>query len=214
MISVFPHKLCLQCLCDKAREPKSEVICGTRHRVRQVSLVSEGRKTLLRSGYGGLTCIHRQHGSKESFPGSGYGLLADFADPPISARPKLRWWWPHGLVDAEEIKAEIDEMGQGGFGGAEINDVHHSIHVALDPEGQGRATGPWIDAVRAASDHAKSLGFQIDVAPRAILPRQRPYAQPGRSGREKEVVTGRVMSRTDRRTTGRYRHHTRQRAWA
>ncbi|KAH8882940.1 secreted protein [Thozetella sp. PMI_491] len=127
-----------------------------------------------------------------AFPSSGLGLLADFANPPISARPKLRWWWPHGVVDVDEIKAEIDEMLEGGFGGAEINDVHPSIHVSMDPAGHGWATGPWLDAIRAASDHAKSRGFQIDVALGPSYPASVPTLSPDDPGAEKEVVTGRA----------------------
>ena len=46
----------------------------------------------------------------------------------MSARPKLRWWWPHCLVDPDEIRNEIDQMYAAGFGGAEINDVLSSTN--------------------------------------------------------------------------------------
>ena len=111
----------------------------------------------------------------------------------MSAKPKLRWWWPHGVVEVDEIKTEIDQMYQAGFGGAEINDVHPSVKVAMDPEGHGWATEPWIDAAKAASDHAEPLHFQIDFALGPSYPASVPTLTPDDPGAEKEVASGRVV---------------------
>lgn len=111
----------------------------------------------------------------------------------MSARPKLRYWWPHGLVETDEIKREIDQMHDAGFGGAEIEDVHHSVHVTLDPEGHGWGTEAWVEAVQAASQHAESLDFQIDIAIGPSYPAANPNITPDSEGAQKEVVTGRVV---------------------
>lgn len=111
----------------------------------------------------------------------------------MSAKPKLRWWWPHGDVEIEEIKTEIDQMHAAGFGGAEINDVHHSVKVPIDPAGHGWATEPWIEAVQAASDHANSVDFQIDLAMGPSYPASVPTLTPDDPAAEKEVVAGRVV---------------------
>src|ERR1700712_5783179 len=54
------------------------------------------------------------------------GFADSFASPARQYQPKFRWWWPNALVDNTEIKAELDQMADAGFGGAEITDVHHS----------------------------------------------------------------------------------------
>ena len=126
-------------------------------------------------------------------PDSAGHLMSAFAEPPMSAKPKLRWWWPHGLVDEDEIKLEVDQMYEAGFGGAEIEDVHHSVHVELDPEGHGWGTDAWVNAVMAASEHADGLDFQIDIALGPSYPAANPYITPDSEGSEKEVATGRVV---------------------
>ena len=68
------------------------------------------------------------------------------------------------MVDPTEISNEINQMFAAGFGGAEIEDVYLSITLAVDPEGHDWATTPWITAVNSASQHAKQLGFQIDIS--------------------------------------------------
>lgn len=111
----------------------------------------------------------------------------------MSAKPKIRWWWPHGQVDPIQITTEVNEMYAAGFGGAEIEDVHPSIKVSVDPVGHGWATAPWINAVEAASERADYLGFQIDIALGPSYPASVPSLRPDDEGAEKEVVSGRVV---------------------
>ena len=44
----------------------------------------------------------------------------------MSARPKLRWWWPHGLVDPEEIKTYDDLLAPGAEPGTMPTDLEQS----------------------------------------------------------------------------------------
>ena len=75
------------------------------------------------------------------------GFADSFAAPARQYQPKFRWWWPNALVDNAEIQAELDQMADAGFGGAEITDVHHSATQPLDPAGHGWGTaGVGIDA--------------------------------------------------------------------
>ena len=126
-------------------------------------------------------------------PSAAHGLLSDFASPPLSNRPMLRWWWPHGLVDVDELRHEIDEMHAAGFGGAEIQDVHFSVEVVMDPEGHGWGTEPWTNAVLSASEYAKTLDFEIDIALGPTYPAANPGITPDSEGAEKEVATGHVI---------------------
>ncbi len=76
------------------------------------------------------------------------GFADSFAAPARQYQPKFRWWWPNALVDNAEIQAELDQMADAGFGGAEIADVHHSAKQALDPAGHGWGTPAWQSARR------------------------------------------------------------------
>jgi hypothetical protein len=126
-------------------------------------------------------------------PGSDLHILPEFQNPPMANKPMLRWWWPHGAVDIAEIKAEVNQMYEAGFGGAEIEDVHHSIKVQIDPSGHGWGTTPWLDAVYAASQQAKSVGFQIDMAMGPSYPVSVPNLSPDDLAAGKEMATGRVV---------------------
>ncbi len=44
----------------------------------------------------------------------------EFKNPPKSARPMVRWWWPGLDVDKEELLRELRELDEAGFYGAEI----------------------------------------------------------------------------------------------
>ncbi|WP_225993087.1 glycosyl hydrolase [Actinomadura rudentiformis] len=80
-------------------------------------------------------------------------------------RPRFRWWWPDGLVDPREIRREIDQIADAGFGGAEIVAVHHSIRdkSVLDPAGHGWGGSAWNAGVEAALDQAKRRGITVDL---------------------------------------------------
>jgi hypothetical protein len=45
---------------------------------------------------------------------------AEWHTPPTNYRPFVRWWWPGMDVSPSELRRELDELEQQGFGGAEI----------------------------------------------------------------------------------------------
>lgn len=120
-------------------------------------------------------------------------VVAGFARPVQAVRPKLRWWWPHGLVDVAEIEREVDEMAAAGFGGAEIEDVHHSVEVPMDPAGHGWGTAPWVRAVEAAFARAHRHTMSMDIAVGPSWPAAFPTITPDSDGAAKEIVHGRAL---------------------
>lgn len=97
------------------------------------------------------------------------------------------------MVDPSEISNEINQMCAAGFGGAEINDVHPSITIPVDPAGHGWGTDPWTEAVSTAYKHALSLDFQVDIALGPSYPASVPNLQPDDEGACTEVVSGRIV---------------------
>ena len=47
-----------------------------------------------------------------------------FGDPPIEYWPYVRWWWPGGAVDSEELKREMALLKGIGVGGVEVQPYH------------------------------------------------------------------------------------------
>ncbi|KFA60780.1 hypothetical protein S40285_06318 [Stachybotrys chlorohalonatus IBT 40285] len=116
-----------------------------------------------------------------------------FQTPPMRARPMFRWWWPDGLVDPEEIRTEIRQMYDAGFGGAEISDVHRSRREAIDLEENGWGTEAWIDGVVAANEEADPLGFYVDITVGPSYPAAVPGLSVDDPAATREVALGRVV---------------------
>lgn len=140
------------------------------------------RRTLLALGLGaalplpetGLTPTTRK-GTFQA-PGAEYGA-------------KFRWWWPHGLVDPAEIAREVDQIADAGFGGVEIQDVHHSVREDLDPQGHGWGTPAWLTAVETALRRAKKRGLRVDLALGPSWPTAVPTITPEHAAAAKELAT-------------------------
>jgi len=46
--------------------------------------------------------------------------ISKFVNPPKSARPMARWWWPGLDVDKEELLREVADMDEMNLAGGEI----------------------------------------------------------------------------------------------
>lgn len=86
-----------------------------------------------------------------------------FRDPPIEARPWVRWWWPGADVDSGEIRREVNLLADSFFGGAEIQ----AMDAALPEEGRDLRlavhTERYFEHVTVALEEAKKRGLQIDL---------------------------------------------------
>ncbi|MEV5751541.1 glycosyl hydrolase [Actinoallomurus sp. NPDC052308] len=123
---------------------------------------------------------------------AGSGTAGSFARPDASVAPKFRWWWPDGNVDPDEIRREVDQIADAGFGGAEIAAVHHSISdkSVLDPAGHGWGTPAWVAAVEAALDQARRRGVTIDLTIGPSWPAAVPTITPDDTAAVKELAYG------------------------
>ncbi|EGY16826.1 hypothetical protein VD0002_g2789 [Verticillium dahliae] len=135
----------------------------------------------------------------QSALGEVYGA---FQTPPMRARPMFRWWWPDGLVDPEEIRAEVLQMYDAGFGGAEISDVHRSRNTPIDLENYGWGTQPWIDGLYAAVSEADKVGFYIDNTVGPTYPAAVPGLSQDDPAASQEVVLGRAVVTGGERYSG------------
>ena len=98
-------------------------------------------------------------------PAQGDALFDLFVDPPSSAHPWARWWWPGGAVQDDELRREIRLLKQSGFAGAEIQPFNVNLpHLA--PEELARindyANPAFFAHLAAAAAEAHAQGLQID----------------------------------------------------
>lgn len=89
-----------------------------------------------------------------------------FSHPPDQARPWIRWWWPGGAVNDEELRREIKVLNQAGFGGAEIQAFNPGI-PGLNKDERAHvndyANDAYFSHVKACTDEAGQQNLQIDV---------------------------------------------------
>ncbi|KAF3024971.1 hypothetical protein E8E14_013789 [Neopestalotiopsis sp. 37M] len=119
-------------------------------------------------------------------------LLEGFATPPTTDRPYIRWWWPHGVVDTDEIRAEVAQIAEAGFGGFEIEDVHHSLAEGIDYDSatHGWSSEPWLAAFTAALEEANKFGLGHDTAFGPSWPMGSPSIGADDDAAAKEIVFG------------------------
>jgi hypothetical protein len=89
----------------------------------------------------------------------------NFANPPASARPMVRWWWFGAAVEKPEILRELRQMKANGIGGAELAFVYPEV---LDDSSKSLENLPFLstamlDAVNYAQAQGRALGLRIDV---------------------------------------------------
>ena len=118
---------------------------------------------------------------------------AAFEDPAREVRPKFRWWWPHGKVSEDELKREINQIADAGFGGVEIADVHHSVEQSIDPEKYGWGTEAWNSAVEAALQAASDRNVEVDLTIGPSWPAAVPTVTPSSEAAAKEIAFGRTV---------------------
>jgi len=95
------------------------------------------------------------------------GLLAlygGFQNPPMSARPFVRWWWNGDHLTAEEILRELDVMKEAGIGGVEINPI--KFPFGSEPVGYETKqwlSDEWIEMLKVALQGARERGIICDM---------------------------------------------------
>lgn len=86
-----------------------------------------------------------------------------FAKPPTEFRPWLRWWWPGGDVEQDELTREVAVMSAAGFGGAEIQ----SFAVGMPPDAVPKVftygSDEWFGKVGHVLGEAEKYGMRIDL---------------------------------------------------
>lgn len=83
---------------------------------------------------------------------------AAFASPPVDAAPMMRWWWFGPAVERDEIRRELTQMRDAGFGGAEL-----AFMYPLSVDTDTFLSSDFLEDVRFAGETARDLGLVLDV---------------------------------------------------
>lgn len=119
--------------------------------------------------------------------------LEGFSLPTKATAPRFRWWWPNGEVDIDEIRREVQQVAENGFGGLEVANVHHSVPgEVLDVENLGWGSPQWIAALEAALEAGAEHGVEIDVTLGPSWPAAIPTITPQDPAALVELVHGQV----------------------
>ena len=90
-------------------------------------------------------------------------LFTTFQNPPVTAKPFVRWWWNGDKVTAHEILRELDVMNDAGIGGVEINPIAFPGGDDLGIPSLEWLSPEWIEMVKVALKGAEERGMICDV---------------------------------------------------
>src|SRR5271157_4602894 len=92
------------------------------------------------------------------------GFMDDLATPPKQFRPFVRWWWPGLDVETDELITELQELDDGGFGGAEIQAFLIGTPSPNETLKHRFAPHPfYYEAIKAVLAEAERRGLTIDL---------------------------------------------------
>jgi hypothetical protein len=90
-------------------------------------------------------------------------LFTAFQNPPVTAKPFVRWWWNGDKVTAKEILRELDIMKDAGIGGVEINPIAFPGGDDLGIPSLQWLSPEWIEMVKVALKGAEERGMVCDI---------------------------------------------------
>ena len=126
-----------------------------------------------------LACLSSAQSSSSRQHLSSDDLRTNFVNPPESARPMVRWWWPGGDVSNEEIARELQIIKDAGLGGVEIQSFKDGLNPNPTPEVARRIdsflTPGWFNHLKYAIEEGGRLGLDVDLTFGSGYPFGGPY---------------------------------------
>ncbi|MDR1594738.1 MAG: glycoside hydrolase family 2 [Prevotellaceae bacterium] len=94
---------------------------------------------------------------------NGDELYSLFCDPPVTAKPFVRWWWNGDKVTASELLRELDVLKDAGIGGVEINPIKFPVADDLAIPSLPWLSPEWIEMVKITLKGAEERGLVCDI---------------------------------------------------
>ena len=89
-------------------------------------------------------------------------LYTQFKTPPAEAKPWTFWYWMHGAVSKEGIRADLKAMQEIGLGGAYLMPIR-GVEGTEYPHPVSQLTPQWWEMVRYSFQIADSLGLKMGM---------------------------------------------------
>src|SRR5688500_13311839 len=91
---------------------------------------------------------------------SRFDLEKQFRSPSASASPWVFWYWMHGAVSKEGIKADIHAMKDAGIGGAYLMPIKDTLSSSFFQPAVRQLSPDWWMMVRHAMNESKRIGIK------------------------------------------------------
>lgn len=95
-------------------------------------------------------------------PGNAQSLQERFSNPPEEASPWTFWYWMHGAVSKEGIRADLKAMQEIGLGGAYLMPIRGPKEDGF-ANAVNQLTPEWWEMVRYSMEQADSLGLKLGM---------------------------------------------------
>ncbi|WP_394834524.1 hypothetical protein LVJ94_49325 [Pendulispora rubella] len=112
---------------------------------------------------------------------------ATFTNPPRRFHPYVRWWWPGGAVETEQLQHDIDALYEAGYGGVEVQPFSANFDAAFlesHPEILSVGRPAFWSHVNDASIAARAKGLAFDMTLGSAWPIGGPFIAPEHRLRE------------------------------
>ena len=97
-----------------------------------------------------------------TFSFSQTSLYENFQNPPAEAKPWTFWYWMHGVVSKDGIRADLKAMHEIGLGGAYLMPIR-GVEGSTYPHLVNQLTPEWWEMVRYSFQIADSLGLKMGM---------------------------------------------------
>ena len=137
-----------------------------------------------------LSCISVSSFAYQSTPTTTHFAQVFQSATERTMQPRFRWWWPGADVQEKELRREVNEIADAGFGGVEIADVFDSITTYIDPKRFGWATAQWNKSIAIVMNEAEKRGLTVDITVGPHWPSALPSITSESDAAAKEMVHG------------------------
>ncbi len=86
-----------------------------------------------------------------------------FQNPPVTAKPFVRWWWNGNRIEKKEIIRQLDILRDAGIGGVEINPIMFPKESGTRIKALEWLSKKWIDIAYFAAKEVHKRGMICDI---------------------------------------------------
>lgn len=91
-------------------------------------------------------------------------FATEFADPGVSYRPGVRWWWPGGAVETDKLLEQVEYLAENNYGYVEINPFYvETILPGTEDQVTDIYTPTFYEKLEAVVEACEEKGITVDL---------------------------------------------------